>query len=435
MIAMRIVLKKLLLLALPIFILSCSEAFPSTPKVYVLSVEGAINPASSSLIESGIEAALEGEAECLVIMLNTPGGLLESTRIIVRDILNSTVPVVVYVAPGGSQAASAGVFVTLAAHIAAMAPATNIGAAHPVSLQGQADSVMIEKAVNDASAFIRSIAEERKRNVEWAEQAVRKSLSVTETEALRESIIDLVAHDIDELLLMIDGREVQIGRVTHTLRTAGAEVINIEMTWQQKFLRVLTDPNIAYILMMIGITGIMFEIYNPGSILPGVVGVISLILAFYSLHTLPVNYAGLALIIFAVVLFLLEIKVPSYGILTLGGITSLVLGSIMLISSDSALEFARISWSVIIPVTAFITAFFLFAIGMGLKAQMRKPTTGTEGLIGTVGEALEPLNPTGEVRVSGELWTAESVEGKIKKGEKIEVVAIEDLKLKVKKVQ
>jgi membrane-bound serine protease (ClpP class) len=430
---MRRVIKLFLLFAFPLLI-SSSEVLLSTSKVYVLRVEGAINPASSSLIATGIESALDGQAECLIIMLNTPGGLLESTRIIVRDILNSNVPIVVYVAPGGSQAASAGVFVTMAAHIAAMAPATNIGAAHPVSLQGQADSVMIEKAVNDASAFIRSIAEERKRNVEWAEQAVRKSLSVTETEALREKIIDLIAQDIDDLLEKIDGREVRVGRTTRTLETAGAEVIQIEMTWQQKFLRVLTDPNIAYILMMIGITGILFEIYNPGAILPGVVGVISLILAFYSLHTLPINYAGLALIIFAIVLFILEIKVPSYGILTLGGITSLVLGSIMLIGSDSALEFARISWSVIIPVTAFITAFFLFAIGMGLKAQMRKPTTGAEGIIGAIGEALEPMNPAGEVRVMGELWAAESIEGKIKTGEKIEVVAIEDMKLKVKRI-
>ncbi len=414
-------------------LLLCLPLIPQN-KVHILQVEGAINPASSSLIASGIETAREQNSECLIIELNTPGGLLESTRVIVRDILNSDVPIVVYVAPGGAQAASAGVFVTLAAHIAAMAPATNIGAAHPVSLQGEADSVMIEKAVNDASAFIRSIAEQRNRNIEWAEQAVRKSLSVTETEALRERIIDLIASDIDELLEKINGREVSVRRTQRILDTANAEIVRIEMTWQQKFLRVLTNPNIAYVLMMIGMTGILFEIYNPGSILPGVVGVISLILAFYSLHTLPINYAGLALIIFAVILFLLEIKVPSYGILSIGGVISLLLGSIMLIESDSALEFVRISWSVIIPVTALISAFFIFAVGMGLRAQTRKPTTGMEGIIGSRGESLELLNPVGEVRVSGELWTAESISGKIRKGEQIEVVAVDNMKLKVKKI-
>jgi len=403
--------------------------------VHVMKIDGSINPAVASMISSSIETARDERSELLIIQINTPGGLLASTRAIVSDILESEVPVAVFVSPSGSSATSAGVFITLAGHIAAMSQGTNMGAAHPVGMGGDADTVMIEKALSDAAAFIRTIAEHRDRNVEWAEKAVRQSLSVTESEALRDNIIDLIANDVADLLALVDGWEIETKRETRILSTADAEIVSLEMNWQQRFLNLISDPNIVYILMMVGFAGIMFEIYNPGAIFPGVIGVISLILAFYSLHTLPVNYAGIALIAFAIILFLLEIKVPSYGILTIGGIVSLLLGSIMLVDPDSALEYARISWTVIIPVTFFITAFFIFAISLGIRAQLRKPATGNEGIIGSYGEALEALDPTGEVRVWGERWSAESFSGIIKKGERVKVVGVDNMKLKVQKTE
>jgi len=405
----------------------------SRAKVLVITVDGSINPASAEYISSGIKYARENSAECLVVKLNTPGGLLKSTRVIVSDILDSDVPVVVFVHPGGAQAASAGVFVTLAAHIAAMAPGTNIGAAHPVELQGQADSVMNEKATNDAAAFIRSISEKRERNVKWAEDAVRKSLSITETEALKENVIDLVAVSVQELLEKIDGREVTLASGKKLLNTRNAEVINLGMTFAQKILGLLSDPNIAYILLMIGIYGIFFELYNPGAIFPGVLGFICLILALYSLHTLPVNYAGLALILFAIILFIIEIKVVSYGLLTVGGIISLVLGSIMLINVKSGLEVIRISWHVILVIAALTVAFFLVAIGFGIKAQTRKPVTGMEGMIGETGEVISDLEPEGQVRVHGEIWNAECPDETVSKGSKVVVTGVKNLKLIVRK--
>lgn len=405
----------------------------SRAKVVVITVDGSINPASAEYINSGIKYARENSAECLVVRLNTPGGLLKSTRVIVSDILDSDVPIVVFVHPGGAQAASAGVFVTLAAHIAAMAPGTNIGAAHPVELQGQADSVMNEKATNDAAAFIRSISEKRERNVKWAEDAVRKSLSITETEALKENVIDLVAVSVQELLEKIDGREVTLASGKKLLNTRNAEVINLGMTFAQKILGLLSDPNIAYILLMIGIYGIFFELYNPGAIFPGVLGFICLILALYSLHTLPVNYAGLALILFAIILFIIEIKVVSYGLLTVGGIISLVLGSIMLINVKSGLEVIRISWHVILVIAALTVAFFLVAIGFGIKAQTRKPVTGMEGMIGETGEVISDLEPEGQVRVHGEIWNAECPDETVSKGSKVVVTGVKNLKLIVRK--
>jgi len=405
----------------------------SVKRVVVISVDGSINPSSAEYINSGIKRAREENAECLIIKLNTPGGLLKSTRIIVTEILNSEIPVVVFVYPGGSQAASAGVFITLAGHIAAMAPGTNIGAAHPVSFQGEQDSIMNEKATNDAAAFIRTISEKRARNIHWAEDAVRKSLSITETEALKGGIIDTIAISVQDLLEKIHGKEISLSFGKKVLDTKNAEVINIEMNFKQKILGLLSDPNIAYILLMIGIYGIMFELYNPGSILPGVVGVMSLILAFYSLHTLPINYAGLALIIFAVILFIAEIKVVSHGLLSIGGVISLVLGSIMLIDTESTLEVIKISWQVILVIVILTSSFFIFAIGFGIKAQSRKPTTGIEGIIGEIGETISNLEPEGQIRVHGELWNAESLDGSISKGTKVKVTQVSNLKLMVRR--
>ena len=404
-------------------------------QIVLLKLDGEINPASAAYIERGIESATENNAECLIIEMNTPGGLLQSTRIIVSAILESKIPIVVYVAPGGAHAGSAGVFITMAANIAAMAPGTNIGAAHPVDMQGKMDTIMSEKATNDAAAFIRTIAEKRKRNLIWAEEAVRKSQAITETEALNKNVIDLIAKNIDDLLTQIDGKQIETVNGATTLHTKGARIEPIEMSWAEKLLDLLSDPNIVYILFMLGTYGLMFELYNPGSIFPGIVGVISLILAFYSMHTLPINYAGLALMIFGIILFLLEIKIVSHGLLAIGGAVSLFLGSIMLIHTSSVFEFVEISWIVIVASVAITTFFFVFLLGLGLKVQRKKPTTGIEGLIGEIGEAFSLLNPEGTVHVHGEFWQAESISGKIAKGERVRIVEIQNLKLRVEQVK
>lgn len=403
----------------------------SAQTVVSVKINGTINPASADFIHNSIEEAADKKAECLIINLNTPGGLLKSTRVIVGDILASPIPIIVYVSPGGAQAGSAGVFLTLAAHVAAMAPETNIGAAHPVDMQGATDTIMSQKVTNDAAAFIRTIAEKRKRNLSWAEDAVRKSVSLTEKEALDNKVIDLIASDEEQLLRLADGRQVEVRSGIKTLHTKGARIISVEMGTGEKLLNIISDPNIAYLLMMVGFFGLMFELYNPGAILPGIIGVISLILAFYSMHTLPVNYAGLALIIFGIILFLLEIKVVSHGMLAIGGVASLLLGSMMLIRTSSPLETAHISYSVIITTTIVTALFFLSVIGLGLKAQRAKPITGVEGLIGATGETLDDLNVTGSVKVHGEIWNAESVSGEINKGEKVRITGIKNLRLYV----
>ena len=402
--------------------------------VHVVTLEGTINPASADYLRFEIRRASEARAECLVVRLNTPGGLLASTRSIVSDFLASPVPIIVFVYPQGSQAASAGVFVTLAAHLAVMAPGTNIGAAHPVTIGEQPDSIMMAKATNDAAAFIRTISEKRKRNTGWADDAVRKSISITETEALRLHVIDAVASSLPELLEKVDGREVQTSLGKSVLHTRNAAVSLREKSVQQKLLDILSDPNIAYIFMMLGIYGLLFELYNPGAILPGIVGFISLILAFYSFHTLPVNYAGVALVVFSVVLFVLEIKIPSHGLLTAGGIISLLLGSIMLFQAESPLDLVSVSWEVILLAVAFTAAFFIFAIGMGIKAQRLKPTTGAQGLVGEIGKAVTDLRPDGRVSVHGEIWNTTSLDGTLKKGTAVKVDQVENLRLKVRKL-
>ena len=403
--------------------------------VYVITIDGTINPASAEYLHSEIEHAISDNVECLILKLNTPGGLLKSTRVMVSDILDAKIPIIVYIAPAGAQAASAGVFITLAAHIAVMTPGTNIGAAHPVTPGEQMDSIMMAKVTNDAAAFIRTISEKRHRNVSWAEDAVRKSLSITETEALQKNVIDTIASSIPDLLTKIDGKQVQTSEGPVILETKDATVFQREKTFQEKFLDLLSDPNIAYIFMMLGIYGLLFELYNPGAILPGIVGVIGLVLAFYSLHTLPFNYAGLGLILFGIILFVLEIKITSHGFLTAGGITSLVLGSILLFQSNSALDMLSLSWQVIAVVALFTLLFFLFAIGMGIRAQRRKPTTGAQGLLGETGETITDLNPDGQVRLHGEIWNAIAIQPEIKRGMKVVVVEVENLTVKVRRLE
>lgn len=402
--------------------------------VVSMKIEGAINPVTASFIGEGIRKAAGQKASCLLIHLNTPGGLLKSTRNIVSAILDSPVPVIVYVSPAGSQAGSAGVFITLAAHIAAMAPGTNIGAAHPVLLQGQMDSIMAEKVTNDAAAFIRSIAGKRNRNLEWAENAVRKSFAYTETEALEDSAIDLIAANDRDLLNQLDGKTIALINGTATLHTKSAQVEEYRMNGFQQFLHIISDPGIAYTLLLLGIFGILFEFFSPGAIVPGVVGVISLILAYYAMHTLPINFAGLALILFALVLFILEIKIISHGLLAIGGIVSLLLGSLMLIKPGSALELAQISKPLIIAATAVISGLFLFIIGAGIRAQRRKLATGPGILAGDTGEVILPLSPAGSVRVHAEIWNAISVAGNIPAGEKVRIIEMKNLTLYVEPI-
>jgi membrane-bound serine protease (ClpP class) len=400
--------------------------------IVVLTFDGSINPSTSDYIQQGIKKAISLNSECIILKLNTPGGLLKSTRVIVTEFLESPVPVIVYISPPGAQAASAGVFITIAAHIAVMAPGTNIGAAHPVTLQGQQDSVMMEKATNDAAAFIRSISKKRNRNIEWAEDAVRKSVSITETEADSINVINFIAGNMEELLEKLDGMMIQTVKGEKIIQTKNVEIINIELSFIQELLNILSDPNIAYILFMLGIYGLLFELYNPGAIFPGVMGGICLILAFYSFHTLPINYAGLALIVFAIILFVLEIKIISHGILTIGGVIALLLGSFMLIEDESTMEAVAISIEVIVMIALLTLIFFLFAITLGIKAQRRKVTTGREGIVNEIGTAITDLVPEGDIKIHGEIWKAESTEGTIKTGSKVIVVSLSNLKLKVK---
>ena len=403
----------------------------SAQTVISIKIDGTINPVAATFIHRSIEKASGDHAACLLIHLNTPGGLLKSTRTIVGDILESPVPVIVYVSPAGAHAGSAGVFVTLAADIAAMAPGTNIGAAHPITLQGTPDSTMNSKATNDAAAFIRTIAEYRNRNLEWAEDAVRQSVAITENEALRKNIIDLIALNDRELLNQIDGKLIKRDSSRIVLHTRGATIQLLEMGFTEKLLNIISDPDIAYILLMLGLLGLLFELFNPGIIFPGIIGFISLMLAFFALNTLPVNYAGLALIVFGVVLLLLEIKVVSHGMLAIGGIVALLTGSLMLIRPGSGMELVRISRALIISTVAITSGFFLFVIGMGIKAQRRKPVTGIKALVGETAITLDELNPSGRVSIHGEIWNAVSISGMINTGEQVRVREVKNLVLYV----
>lgn len=416
-----------------IVLLFATAGLNASERVILIRIDGAIGPATAEYVINSIATAEEDKVSALVIELNTPGGLLESTRRIVQGILSSSVPVVVYVYPAGSRAGSAGVFITLAANVAAMAPGTNIGAAHPVGggIGVDTSSVMSEKVTNDAAAFVRAIAQKRHRNVKWAEEAVRKSISNSEEEALRDGVIDLVSPNLDSLLREIDGRTVETENGSVVLKTARAKVEFVQMNWREKFLGVISDPNITYVLMMVGIFGIMFELFNPGAIFPGVVGAISLILAFYAFQTLPVNYAGLALIFLAIILFIAEVKIVSHGLLAIGGIISMFLGSLMLISSP--FELVSISLSLIITTVVVAAIFFLWIVGLGLKAQRQKPATGLDGMLGEEGSVIEEIKPgsIGQVLVHGEIWKATS-DTFLSVGDKVVVEAFKNWTLKVK---
>ena len=421
----------LIIMLLPMVFLASGVFGNQKKQVLAIKVNGVINPVSSEFISKNISKANAVQAEALVIELDTPGGLDTSMRSIVKDIIASNVPVVVYVSPSGARAASAGTFITVAAHVAAMAPGTNIGAAHPVSMGEKMDKTMSEKATNDSAAYIRSLAERTGRNAGWAEGAVRKSISATETEALKEHVIDIVSKDLASLLKEIDGKTVATAAGEKTLKTADALVTRAEMDLRYKILAFISDPSVAYMLMLLGFYGLFFELTNPGTIFPGVTGAIFLILAFYSFQTLPVNYAGLLLIILALILFILEIKIISHGLLTIGGIISMVIGSLMLFESPA--PFLRLSLSIILPAVIVTALFFTATFSLAYRALRRKPATGGEGLIGTEGKAITDITKDGGMAtLHGEVWSASS-DDIIKKGDKVQVTHLSGLQIKVKK--
>ena len=413
-------------------LLAISQVRAADPFVLVATYDGVINPVAAEYLHDALSSAEESGADALIIGLNTPGGLDTSMRLIIKDIIGAHIPVVVYVSPSSGRAASAGVFITMAAHIAAMAPGTNIGAAHPVAMGGaEMDKTMKEKVENDSVAYIKSIAEQRGRNVAWAEDAVRNSVSVTEREAVKLNVVDLVADSVPALLKQLDGRSITLPSGSMVLHTTGMVVRAFPMSLRLELLKTLSDPNIAYLLMTIGTIGIIAELYNPGAILPGVVGAISLILAFYSFQSLPVNYAGVLLFVLGIVFFILEASVTSYGLLGIGGVVSMVLGSLMLIKTD--VEFLQISWSVIIPVVVVVAAFSLFIVGMGVRAMRRRPVTGQEEMVGLVGIVKTALTPHGQISVHGELWDAVSAQP-MQPGEEAEIISVNGLRLQVKPV-
>ena len=391
----------------------------------IIELEGSINPGTALYVTKGLQKAEKMGARVAILRLDTPGGLGSSMRTIIKAILNSSVPVAVWVGPRGAGAASAGVMVTIAANVAAMAPGTNIGAAHPVTAGGKdIGKTMNEKVVNDMVSYARGIAKQRGRNEEWVEKAIRESVSITAEEAVKKHVVDFIAKDIDELLKKMDGRTVTVKGKEVVLKTTGLKKVYYHQSFRDRVLETISDPNIAYILMMIGLAGLYFELAHPGAIFPGVVGGISLILAFYSFQTLPVNYAGLLLIVLAIIFFIAEIKVASYGMLSLGGLISLVLGSIMLFDN------MRVSLQLMMPTIALIGGFFVVVAGLAFRAYRSKPKSGTDGLIGEVGLVKKKIDPEGLIFVHGEYWRA-IADSPIEPDESVEVIGMDGLILKV----
>ncbi len=398
--------------------------------VRVLTVNGPINPVTAGYVTRNLRGAAMRQERLVLIDMDTPGGLDTAMRDIVKGIFASPVPVVVYVSPSGARAASAGAVIALAADVCAMAPGTNIGAAHPVSMGEQPDKVMQEKLLNDAEAYVESIARKRGRNVEEAKKMVRSSTSLSTEKALEAGVIDMIASSRSDLLQKLNGRAINRDGKTLYLKTAGAGIVMHEMGTREKILDTISNPNVAYVLMMLGMLGLFFELSNPGVILPGVIGGISLILAFFAFQTLPVNYAGVLLILLALVLFIAEIKVVSHGMLTVGGIISMILGSLLLFESPE--PYMRVSWSVILVTVLCVAVFASVAVSKAVKAHRQKPASGKEGLVGEEGRADSDISPEGKVFVRGEYWEASSDQD-ITMGDKIVVTGVEGMRLKVKK--
>jgi membrane-bound serine protease (ClpP class) len=400
--------------------------------VATIQIDGVISPITLRLVESAITRAQTERASALVILLDTPGGLERSMRAICQRLLNAEIPVIVYVAPTGARAASAGVFITMAAHIAAMAPATNIGAAHPVAVGGGLDKESLRKIENDSAAFVRTIAIERGRNADWAEKAVRQSVSITERDAVKLKVVDLVADSVPDLLEKVDGRTVKTVRGPITLATKGVQAKAIEVGFRDRFLNLITDPNVAYVLMMLGMLGLFFELSNPGVILPGIIGGISLILAFMAFQSLPINWAGLLLIAFGIVLLIAEIKIVSHGVLAIGGIIAMALGSMMLF--DAPEMDLRVAWSAIVPMVGATAVLFLFVVTTALRTLGTRVAVGAPALLGQTGVARGALSPGGQVMVHGELWQAVTRGGApVEEGARVRVVDVNGLTLTVEK--
>jgi membrane-bound serine protease (ClpP class) len=417
------------IVAILLFLFVATGVLAQQNEVYIIKVADAISPGTAEFIKSGIKKAEENEAAVIIIELDTPGGLAESMRLIVQNILGSKVPVVVYVSPSGARAASAGVMITMAADVAAMAPGTNIGAAHPVGMGGKdIDGKMSEKVINDMVAQAKSVAEKRGRNAKWVEEAIRESVSVTETEALKENIIDLIAENTDDLIRQLNGRELKDRGV---LNLAEVKKVVIEETLRTKILKTISNPNIAYILMMIGLAGLYFELSHPGAIFPGVIGGIALILAFFAMQTLPVNYAGILLIILAIIFFIMEMKITSYGLLSVAGIVSLLLGSIMLFEGGT--PNTKLSLRVLLTTVILISGFFVAVASLVFRAQISRPSTGSKGLVGEIGIVKKSLAPEGKVFVHGELWKARAKEA-LDENVKVRVVKVVNLVLEVESV-
>ncbi|HSF48766.1 MAG TPA: nodulation protein NfeD [Burkholderiales bacterium] len=454
----------LLLLCLPAWLAAAQDSKPpsseaqqgaSSSRVLIVPVDGAIGPASADFIRRAIERAAESKAELIVLEMDTPGGLDTSMRQIIKDILASRVPVVAYVAPSGARAASAGTYILYASHVAAMAPATNLGAATPVQIGGpgapdkpeeqpkkeptdskdktepaasEPKSAMERKQIQDAAAYIRGLAQMRGRNADWAERAVREAVSLSAEEALKINVIDVIANDVDALLKKLDGRKIQVLGEERALNTAQASTTRLEPDWRSKLLAVITNPSIAYILMLIGVYGLFFEFSSPGAVLPGVVGAIALILALFAFQLLPVNYAGLGLIILGLSLMIGEAFFPSFGTLGIGGVIAFVIGSVMLI--DTEIPGFGIPLELVILVAAASALFMLFVIGAAIKARKRAVTTGREELLGSHGEVLEDFEHEGWARVRSENWRVRSG-SPLRRGQKVKVVRMDGLVLDV----